>query len=113
MNEVEKLEEADNCFSRESGYKFEKEGATDFEFHVDSHETFQAKCNDLPFGGHLSVRKKEWEKPLILVGQNESIFKQFHITAKQWALPNGETAPNPKEDGQGVMLSSFVSRDFD
>ena len=31
---------------------------------------------------------------------------------KQWALPDGSTSVNPKEDGQGVMLFSFVSRDF-
>ena len=58
------------------------------------------------------MRKKESEKPLIIFGQDESIFKQYTLSSKQWALPDGTTAPNPKEDGHGVMLSSFVSRDF-
>ena len=49
---------------------------------------------------------------MILIGQDESIYKQFSITAEQWALLNIETVPNPKEEGQGVMLSSFVLCDF-
>ena len=38
--------------------------------------------------------------------------KQYLISSKQWNLPDGTFAPKPKEDGQGDMLSSFVSRDF-
>ena len=30
----------------------------------------------------------------------------------QWHLPDGTTAINPKEEGMGIMLSSFCSRDF-
>lgn len=79
---------------------------------MDDHPTFQQRCSNLQFGGHLSVRKKESEKPLILLGQDESIFKQYTLSPKQWSFPDGTTTPNPKEDGQGVMLSSFVPRDF-
>ena len=79
---------------------------------MDSHEIFQERSDHLPLGGNLSVRKKEEEKALIFIGQDESIFRQFTLTTKQWTLPNGACAPNPKEEGQGVMLSSFVSRDF-
>ena len=61
---------------------------------------------------HLSVKKKPEEKPIIMIGQDKSIFKQFLITAKQWNLPDGSCAINPKEDGQGIMISTFVSRDF-
>ena len=49
---------------------------------------------------------------MILIGQDESIFKQFIISPKQWSLPDGTTTTNPKDDGHGIMLSSFVSRDF-
>ena len=112
MSEVEELEGSDNLFSRKYGFEYKIGGLTFFEFHVDDHPTFHQRCRNLPFGGHLSVRKREDEKPLILIGQDESIFKQFAISVKQWALPDGSTSVNPKEDGQGVMLSSFVSRDF-
>ena len=111
--EVEKLEKDDKFFCRTCGYEYKDESNnTYFEFHVDAHESFQDKCNHLPFGGNLSIRKNKDEKPLIFIGQDESIFKQFTLTSKQWCLPNGACAPNPKDDGQGVMLSSFVSRDF-
>ena len=111
---MERLEREDALFNRNIGYKYKngENNPTLFEFHVDDHPTFQQHCSNLQFGGHLSVRKKESEKPLILLGQDESIFKQYTLSPKQWSLPDGITAPNPKEDGQGVMLSSFVSRDF-
>ena len=48
-----------------------------------------------------------------MIGQDESIFKQYLLTIKQWHLPDRSCAPNLKEEGQGVMLSSFVSRDFE
>ena len=47
-----------------------------------------------------------------MIGQDECIFKQFLFTYKQWILPDGTQPPMPKDEGQGVMLSSFVSRDF-
>ena len=112
IDEAEKLELEDEFFDKEIGYKYQVDGLTLIEYHVDDHPTFQYKCRHLEFGGHLSVRKKEHEKPLILIGQDESIFKQYTLSPKQWNLPDGSSAPNPKDDGHGVMLSSFVSRDF-
>ena len=110
--EVEELEKEDELFTRDDGFKYKKNDLTYFEFHVDDHSTFQSKCNHLLFGGHLSVRKKQGEKTIIMIGQDEAIFKQFLISAKQWNLPDGTCAPNPKDEGQGVMLSIFVSQDF-
>ena len=49
---------------------------------------------------------------LTTIGQDENIFKQFTLTSKQWCLHNGACIPNPKDDEQGVMLSSYVSRNF-
>lgn len=39
-------------------------------------------------------------------------FKQFLLVRKQWVLPDGTAAANPKEEGIGIMLSSFCSREF-
>ena len=74
--EVEKIEEEDNSFSRNFGYEYKNEnGETYFEFHVDDHPHFlESHCANLLFGGNLSVRKRESEKPLILIGQDECIF---------------------------------------
>ena len=40
------------------------------------------------------------------------IFKQYVFTKKSWVKPQGQTAITPKEEGQGIMISSFVSRDY-
>jgi hypothetical protein len=47
-----------------------------------------------------------------MIGQDECIFKQYFLVSKQWTLPDGTTAVNPKEEGMGIMYSSFCSREF-
>ena len=47
-----------------------------------------------------------------MIGQDKCIFKQYLLVKKQWVLPDGTTAGNPKEEDMGIMLSSFCSRDF-
>lgn len=85
----------------------------ELEFHVDEHPSFSERCNrETIFGGHLSVRKPNDSKPLIMIGQDECIYKQFTTTPKQWHLPDGSASINQKTDGDGVMLSVFQSRDF-
>ena len=113
--EVEKLEKENIDFVRDYGYEYKDNttGLTMFEFHVDDHESFhKTAAAKFPFGGNLSVRKKEGDKPIIMIGQDESVYKQYLINSKQWNLPDGTTAVNPKDEGHGIMLSSFVSRDF-
>ena len=83
------------------------------EFHVDDHHTFQDDMNqNTQFGGNLSVRKPLDKKPVICFGQDECIMKQYCFTTKSWTAPSGQKAIIPKDDGQGVMLSAFVSRKF-
>jgi hypothetical protein len=60
------------------------------------------------FGGHLSVRI-EMDTTLIIFGHDESIFKQYHTA---WVAPDGTTVLVPKDDGQGLMISAFQSREF-
>ena len=83
------------------------------EFHVDDHESFIKRGAELhAFGGNLSVRKPDGAKPVILLGQDEAIFKQFTSNYKAWTMPDGSKAIMPKDDGAGVMVSAFVSREF-
>jgi hypothetical protein len=95
-----------------SGFKYDKGGSTLVELHVDDHYIFQDECNNLPYGGHLSVRKPPTSRPLILIGQDESIFKQYCLRSHSWVAPDGTRGLLPKDEGQGVMVSSFVSREF-
>ena len=72
----------------------------------------ELRISEPKFGGNLSVRKKDDEKPIIMISQDEYIFKQYLFIHSYWALPDGATPLMPKEEGQGVMVSSFVSREF-
>lgn len=83
------------------------------EFHVDDHSTLQdvgATLHD--FGGNLSVRRPPQDKPIISMGQDECIFKQYAHTPKSWLSPEGKRALIPKDDGMGVMISAFVTREW-
>ena len=68
--------------------------------------------DDLPYGGGLSVRMPPDCKPLMILGQDECIFKQFIFSKGIWVLPDGTKQLIPKEEGQGVMLSSFSCREL-
>ena len=82
------------------------------EYHVDDHVSFQEACKHLPYGGHLSVRKDPNSKPLMINGQDEVIFRQNTFTGSSWTLPDGTKQLLPKDDGQGLVLSSFCSREL-
>jgi hypothetical protein len=83
------------------------------ELHVDSHPSFHTEMNaTTQFGGKLSVRMPLNTRPLICFGQDECIFKQFLFTGKAWTSPDGQKPVIPKDEGLGVMISAFVSREF-
>ena len=83
------------------------------EYHVDSCKNLQEKMNlETEYGGKLSVRKSPNEKALIVFGHDECIFKQYALSNKSWSMPDGTRALVPKDDGQGLMLSCFQSREF-
>ena len=83
------------------------------EFHVDASDKLLLLGNiDGDFGGNLSVRFPPGCKPLVSFGHDESIYKQFLILLKTWIGPDGEKNIAPKDDGLGVMISAFQSREF-
>jgi hypothetical protein len=49
---------------------------------------------------------------LICFGHDECIIKQFIMTSKLLVGPNGGAVAVPKDDGQGLMISAFQSREF-
>ena len=82
------------------------------EYHVNSSTAFQTQMDNLPFGGELSVRKPLGSRVVVFVGQDEAIFKQFLFHSKMWTGPRGERALLPKDEGAGVMISAFISREL-
>ena len=98
---------------KNSGYMYTDESGTEMvEYHIDTLPEFQIRMDKEKFGGNLSVRKNVNEKPLIIFGHDECIFKQYLLTKKSWCGPDGELALVPKDEGQGVMISVLQSREF-
>ena len=63
-------------------------------------------------GGNLSVRKNPDEKPLLSFGHDECIFRQFIFTGSAWQGTKGEQGIIPKDEGNGLMVSAFQSREL-
>jgi hypothetical protein len=94
-------------------YNYAKtDGTSMMEFHFDDHAYFQNIQLDLIFGASLSVHKPTSSKPAIIFRQDECIFKQFKFMKKIWILPDGRYPLLPKDDGAGIMVSAFVSKEY-
>ena len=49
---------------------------------------------------------------LMMIDQDESVFKLYLFDQKYWVGPGGETQLLPKSNGYSKMVSGFVSWDF-
>jgi hypothetical protein len=112
-NQYDKLVQDKSLYPNMNGYSYTNaDGRHMLEFHIDDHVYFQKIQSHLLFGASLSVRKPTTIKPLIIFGQDECIFKQFKFSKKTWRLPDGRYPLLPKDEGAGMMVSAFVSREF-
>jgi len=85
---------------------FEKDNKKYREYHVDTHPMFATLKKN------MSIQVQPTTRPLIILGQDESVFKQFSFSKKCWVGPGGVTQLLPKSEGYSRMISAFVSRDF-
>lgn len=85
-----------------------------YEFHVDTSKKLLQFINDenKQYSGNLPVRKNPNDKPLIRVGQDESLFHKNQLGRKSWILSDGRKRIDPKSDGDAIMGSAFNSRVF-
>ena len=79
------------------------------EFHIDYWERNKAPPSPTPVTPSTSIRVSSQATPLIIVGQDKSVFAQFLIGSKTWTGPAGQRPLLPKSEGDGYMLSAFVS----
>jgi hypothetical protein len=59
-----------------------------------------------------SIRVTAQAQPIMIVGQDESVFAQYLFGSKPWVGPRGQRPLLPKFEGDGYMLSAFLSREF-
>ena len=87
------------------GVKFEKNNKF-CQYHVITQPMF------VSLEKHMSIQIKPTTRPLIINGQDKSIFKQYLLSKKCWVGPDGATQLLPKSDGFSRMVSAFVSQEF-
>lgn len=79
------------------------QGTDLIEFHIDR--------SKIPLGGMLSLKNPNPGKPLITVVQDEAIFRCFDANKKVWKQKGGGGI-RKKGEGQGAMVSGFVTEEF-
>jgi hypothetical protein len=110
--EAEKLVRDGKVHHRLGCHYKDSDGNEMVEYHVDDSDCLFKMGSSLKYGGNLSHKMKADEKPLVMFGQDEAIFKQYLLSPRAWCGRNGERPLLPKDEGQGVMLSVFQSREF-
>ena len=87
-------------------HKLKKDGIKFCEYHKNTHSVFAN------FSPKIPILCEEAVRPLILIRQDESCFKQYRFSQKYWTRPSGEMKLLPKSDEYTWMVSAFVSKDF-
>ena len=83
-------------------------GTPVIKFHVDELPCLQEWANNKygNFGGNISVLVTN-HNPIIIFGQDKSVFNPFAFGSKQWVGDSGEKAILPKSKVMGIMVSEF------
>ena len=106
-------EEHDN-FKKDCCYTFNRDGKNFMEYHVDTHPALVNYISEenRKYGGNLSVRKNIMDKPMMIIGQDESTYHQLLFSNKYWKGSSGMSFITPKSNGDVVMCSGFQSHKF-
>jgi hypothetical protein len=88
----------------------DEEGNAMREYHSDCRDALKEFIapNTLYCDANLSVNFPEGERPLIFVGQDESIIYQYLFSTKSWHGPEGEGILHPKGQRDGLMANAFT-----
>ena len=82
-------------------------------FYVDDYLFIQEKCENIPFGGNLSVRRPSDKIKTMIIGLDEVIMKQYIFSLLAWSSPNGSSwTLMPKDEGLGLIISGFASHEL-
>ena len=77
-----------------------------YELHIDCHPDLYKMA------GKLSNRMQPHIRPVIIIGQDETVFRQHTYSTNAWHDRSGATKLLPKSDGYSFMISALCSRNF-
>jgi hypothetical protein len=87
------------------GYHYEDivAGTSKIEFHVDLWNQFVGSeaHQGLKQEATKSICVSMQAKPIMIIGQNESVFAQYLLGSKTWVGPKGQRPLLPKSEGEG------------
>ena len=98
-DEIE-LVKAYHSYTKDDGTKMR-------EYHIDSHPVLMEYIHNKKMRGDLSVRKSDIDQPVIIIGQDECVIRQYSFSSKTWHGKDGEKKLLPKSDGYSIMISAF------
>lgn len=81
---------------------------------LDSYSNEDAKRNlpvISPHGGSISVQHPHGANPRLWFGQDEAIFRSSQLNEICWIV-HGESSLRTKGPGIGIMVSTFIFREF-
>jgi hypothetical protein len=116
MEEATTIKDLDVSFGYH--YRDVRTAATWIEFHVDYWNRFSPEATGITGRAPgtkestLSIRVSSHAKPIMIIGQDESVFAQYLLGSKTWVGPKGQRPLLPKSEGDGYMMSAFVSREL-
>ena len=82
------------------------------EFQINDCEELIYMIKGTHYGGFLSFRFMEGHIPVINIGHDECIFKQYIFSPNLQTGTDGETLFIPKYEIIGIMIYAFHSREF-
>ena len=85
-------------------------GTSNIKFQVNYWNQFSETAAGPRQGATMSIRVSSHAKPMMIIGQDESVFAQYLLGSKTWVGPKGQRTLLPKSEGEGYLLSAFVSR---
>ena len=100
-------------------YFEDTKGVKYIEFHIDAimdlpcmSEFMEPKNEDELFGHQSVFREDKEHAQIIIIVQDEAIFKQYLVNGSCWYGAKGEFKMVPKDEGMGFMVSVLCSREF-
>jgi hypothetical protein len=84
-------------------------GTSNVKFQVDYWNQFSETATGPRQEATISIRLSSQAKPMMIIGQDESVFAQYLSGSKTWVGPKDQRPLLPKSEREGFFISAFAS----